>query len=384
MYLAPHVAADITAFLPESLKAEGPRGLLMWQWTSLPVIAVVSAVVGVLLGRLSRYLFEIFTRRTAVRWDDKLVGLLSGPLCWLWATLVARGLVLMVELPPLFELTLQKWLRTGTLLVIFWVIFRMVTAIGQSSTTQMWASGRPSMRALVPLAVKVGRVAVATVALVAVLADLGYPVGSLLAGLGIGGLALALAGQKTVENLFGAFSIGLDQPFSVGDTIMVDGTTGTVEAIGLRSTRIRTPERTLITMPNGRLAEMKVESFAARDRIRFACVLSLVYSTTAAQLRKVVADVESALRAQPKLFQDDVVVRLRGFATEALEVEVAVAFLTTDYGEFGQIRQSMLLSFMEIVERAGTAFAYPTRTVHVIDEERVPAEKAVAASSRAS
>ena len=134
----------------------------------------------------------------------------------------------------------------------------------------------------------------------------------MLAGLGIGGLALALAGQKTVENLFGAFSIGLDQPFSVGDTITVDGTTGTVEAIGLRSTRIRTPDRTLITIPNGRLAEMKVESFAARDRIRFNCVLCLVYSTNAAQLRKVVADDRGAVRAQPKTFQDDVVGAAQG------------------------------------------------------------------------
>jgi MscS family membrane protein len=373
---------DIGAFIPESLKASGPRGLWLWQWTALPIIAMVAAILGLLLGRVSRFAFEVFTRKTAIRWDDKLVGLLSGPMCWLWGTLVARGLVALLGLPREFESTLQKWLRTGTLLVIFWVIFRLVSAIGQSSTALLWASGRPSMRALVPLAVKVGRVAVATVALVAVLADLGYPVASLLAGLGIGGLALALAGQKTVENLFGAFSIGLDQPFSVGDTITVDGTTGTVEAIGLRSTRIRTPDRTMITIPNGRLAEMKVESFAARDRIRLACVLTLVYSTTSTQLRKVVADIEAALRAEPKLFQNDVVVRLRGFAAEALEIEVIAAFLTTDFTEFGQIRQALLLSFMEIVERTGTAFAYPTRTVHVIGEEREHLAKS--AASRAS
>ena len=149
----------------------------------------------------------------------------------------------------------------------------------------------------------------------------------------------------------------------------------------MRSTRIRTPDRTLITIPNGRLAEMKVESFAARDRIRFGCVLSLVYSTNAAQLRKVVADIEAAVRAQPKTFQDDVVVRLKAFAAEWLEVEVNVWFLTTDYNEFGRIRQDLLLSCMEIVEKAGTAFAFPTRTVHVIDDDARPAGQAAQRAS---
>jgi MscS family membrane protein len=110
-------------------------------------------------------------------------------------------------------------------------------------------------------------------------------------------------------------------------------------------------------------------------------VLSLVYSTNAAQLRKVVADIEAAVRAQPKAFQDDIVVRLKAFAAEWLEVEVNVWFLTTDYTEFGLIRQDLLLSCMEIVEKAGTAFAFPTRTVHVIDD---PARPAGQAAQRAS
>lgn len=367
---------DITSLVPEAFREPGPRGFLLWHWFALPIIVVIAAIVGAILGRLSRRVLELLTRRTSVRWDDELLRLLSGPLCWLWGILAARGLLAFIALPGPAGGTLQKWLRTGTLLVIFWVIFRLVAAVGRSVETAIWAQSRPSMRALVPLAVRIGRVAVATIALVAILADLGYPVASLLAGLGIGGLALALAGQKTVENLFGAFSIGLDQPFSVGDAITVDGTTGTVEAIGLRSTRIRTPDRTLITIPNGKLAEMKVESYAARDRIRLACLLTLVYSTNAAQLRNVVAEIEAAIRAQPKTFQDEVIVRLRGFGNDALEIEVMCWFLTTDYNEFGAIRQSLLLSFMEIVERVGTAFAFPTRTVHLVEEDSGPNVKA--------
>jgi MscS family membrane protein len=361
---------DIGQLLPESFRATGPRGLLLWQWCAIPIIAALAAVLGLILGRLSRTLLQSITRRTSVTWDDALLGLVGAPLSWFWGIVVARILVAGVGFPTLSADTIDKWLRSGSLAVMFWVVFQLVGAFGRAAQSAAWATSHPSMRALVPLSVRVGRVAVATVGLITVLADLDFKVTSLLAGLGIGGLALALAGQKTVENLFGAFSIGLDQPFSVGDTITVDGTTGTVEAIGLRSTRIRTFDRTLITIPNGRLAEMKVESFAARDRIRFNCVLGLVVSTSSGQLRKVVAEMEAAMRAQPKAFQNDVVVRLRALTSEALELEINSVFLTTDYNEFGRIRQDLLLTFMEIVEKAGSAFAFPTRTLHVIEEER--------------
>lgn len=344
----------------------------MWQWCVLPLIGVLAFLIGGLLARLSRRLLAGITKRTAITWDDRLLTLIHGPLLWFWAITVARILVADIGFPEHAAAWLQRGLRTATLVVVFWIGFQMVGVFGRTAETALWATSRPTMRALVPLAVRIGRVAVVGIALVAVLADLNYPVGSLLAGLGIGGLALALAGQKTVENLFGAFSIGFDQPFSVGDTITVDGTNGTVEAIGLRSTRIRSADRTVITIPNGKLAEMKVECFAPRDRIRFACTIGLAYSTSAAQIRKIVTEIEAALRAQPKTHQDDVVVRLKAFTQDALEIEVGTQFLTTDYAEFGRIRQDLLLAFMDIVEQAGTSFAFPTRTIQFVDSDKRP------------
>jgi len=150
---------------------------------------------------------------------------------------------------------------------------------------------------------------------VAVLSELGYPVASLIAGLGIGGLALALAlaAQKTVENLFGAFSIGVDQPFQEGDFVRIEDFVGTVESVGLRSTRIRTLDRTLIIMPNGKLADMRIETFSVRDRMRLSCVIGLVYSTTETQMRQVLTGLEARLRAHPKIWAETVVVRFAAF-----------------------------------------------------------------------
>jgi MscS family membrane protein len=204
--------------------------------------------------------------------------------------------------------------------------------------------------------------------IVALLSELGYSVTSLVAGLGIGGLAVALAARSTLENLFGAFSIGADQPFREGDFVKVEDFTGTVEAIGLRSTRIRTLDRTVITLPNGKLADTKVESFAERDRIRLACDLGLVYGTTAAQMRQILAGVERVLRDQPKIFPDAITVRFKELGASALTIEVMAWFLTKDFAEFQAIRQEVLLQFMAVVEGCGSSFAFPTQTVHVVGE----------------
>jgi MscS family membrane protein len=300
----------------------------------------------------------------------------------LWAILL--GFVAFGELGlPVRTLgVINQGLRTGALLAFFWMLLRLVSIAGRSAETSAWARSRPSMRAIVPLGVRVGYFAILAIALVAVLADLGYPVASLVAGLGIGGLALALAAQKTVENLFGAFSISVDQPFSVGDYIATDGIQGEVLDIGLRSTRIRAPDRTVISIPNGKLADMKIESHTARDRFRLFCVLGLVYSTTSAQVRRLLAELERTLRSHPKLYQDDLGIRLRSLGADAMEIEVVAFFLTTDFKEFAAIRQDMLLSFIELVEQSGTSLAYPTRTVHVA--EKTPGPASVSAATRAA
>jgi MscS family membrane protein len=183
-------------------------------------------------------------------------------------------------------------------------------------------------------------------------------VGSLVAGLGIGGVALALAAQKTVENLFGSLSIGVDQPFRVGDFIAVDTITGTVESIGLRSTRIRTLDRTLVTLPNGKLADMRIESFTSRDRIKLGCVLALDPGTSAAAVRAVVEGTRELLVAHPKIWPD-VSVALTKLGNASFDVEVQAWFQTTSWDEFLRLREETLLGVLDVVKKAGTKLAAP-------------------------
>ena len=207
------------------------------------------------------------------------------------------------------------------------------------------------------------------------LAQIGVSVGSLIAGLGIGGLVLALAAQKTVENLFGTVSIGVDQPMREGDFVKIGDTLGTVEQIGLRSTRIRTLDRTIVTIPNGDLSNQRVESFAARDRIRFACTVGLVYDTTPRQIRDVLAAFERILLAHPKIWADGIGVHFVKLGESSLDVEVMAWFATSDWNEFQAIRQDTLIAFMEAVEHAGTQIAFPTQTLQVTRPAAMPATR---------
>lgn len=357
--------------LPEPLSLPGPRGLTWGQWVVLPLLFLAAWGLGLLLGRLTRAALTAIARRTSVTWDDRLVDGMRGPLTLAWAVLSARVLMPAIGLQGVADGIAHKTMRTAVFVAFFWFLMRLVTMLGEVVSSSIWAKARPATRSLVPLGVRILQVGVIAMAVVAVLADFGYPVASLVAGLGIGGLALALAGQKTVENLFGAFSIGVDQPFRVGDFVSVDGVLGHVESIGLRSTRIRTLERTLVTLPNGKLADMRIECFAPRDRIRFVCTLGLVYGTTAQQMREVLAGCRRVLEEHPKIFPEGVAVFFREFGASSLDVEVQAWFMTADMNEFRAFRQEVLLAFMDLVERAGTAFAFPTRTVHVVDGKRI-------------
>jgi len=351
---------------PDTLQRRLPGGLVLWQWLALPGLVLAAWGAGWLLSRLSRRLLSRLTRRTTMQWDDAIVARLGGPLTLAWTLIVLHLALPWLELAAPAQEFAHRVTRAGLFVDFFWVLARALDVAAQVVGSSRWAQEHPASRSLVPLGARLGKLAVLSIAVVALVSAVGYPVGSLLAGLGIGGLAVALAGQKTIENLFGAFSIGADQPFRQGDVVRIDDVIGTVEAIGLRSTKIRSLDRTLISIPNGKLAEMRLESFSARDRLRLACTLGLVHGTTAAQLRQVLAGLEAALREHPKLWPEGVVVRLKELGESALCVEVMAWFATVDFAEFQLIRQELLLRFLEIVQEAGSALAFPTRTLHLV------------------
>jgi MscS family membrane protein len=178
-----------------------------------------------------------------------------------------------------------------------------------------------------------------------------------LAGLGVGGIAVALAGQKTLENVIGGVSVIFDQTVRVGDNLKVGETSGTVEDIGLRSTRIRTLDRTTVSVPNGQIANASLENISARDKFWFHPNLYLRYDTTPAQVRLVLEDLKELLTKQPSIESKSIRVSFISLGTSALEITISAYLFARDWVKFLDIQGELQIRILEIVEEAGTHIA---------------------------
>ena len=362
----------IRSALPDPLLRPGPQELLWWQWLALPLMALLAWGLGNVLGWISHKLLSRVFARTRTTWDDQLLDRLDGPIRSIWALIVLRGMLPWLALYAPAQAFAGGLLGALLAVALFWGLWRAADVAG-TALTAAWGGQNPSARSLLSIGTRLAKALVLATGLLVAIAELGYPVTHLVAGLGLGGLAFALAAQKTVENLFGSVSLAVDQPFRVGDFVKIQDFVGTIEAIGLRSTRIRTLDRTLVSIPNGQLADQRLESYSARDRMRLACIVGVEYGTRVAQMRQVLEGLEQVLRDHPRIWPDAVVVRFKEFAASSLDIEIMAWFQTPDWGEFQLIRQNVLLDFMAVVEGAGCSFAFPTRTVHVVNEAPAPA-----------
>ena len=351
--------------LPAVLLQPGPLNLPRWKWVgmilAIPIIWLLTLAVAAVLRRSALAV----VRRTKSTWDDELVVRLRAPVRLFLASIVALPVLALLELDANTTATIWRVLRGITIVAVFWMLLRLIGLAQDHLARKAWASDRTNAQTIVPLIGRSLRVALGLAALLVAFAQLGYPVGTLLAGLGIGGIVVALAAQKTVENLFGSVTLAADRVLRVGDWVRFDDVQGTVERIGLRSTHVRTPDRTVIKMPNGRLADLRIESFGERDRIRFSTTIRLVYSSTAAQVRTVIRETEALLAAHPRIWKEGIAVRLASLGDYSFDVTINAWFATTDAAEFEIIRQDVLLSIMDIIERAGTRLAVPMQVLQI-------------------
>jgi MscS family membrane protein len=210
---------------------------------------------------------------------------------------------------------------------------------------------------------------------------LGLPVVSIVAGLGIGGLAVALAIRPTLENLIGGFILYLDKPVRVGDFCSFGTRTGTVEKIGVRSTQVRALDRTLVSIPNAQFADMELINWAECDMILIDDTIGVRYETDPEQLRYLLAELRKMLHAHPRIDRETVRVRFVGYGDSALNIQVRVYALTREWNDFFAIREDVFLRIYDIVKEAGSGFAFPSQTVYLgrddgLDTERSDASRA--------
>ncbi|WP_068317335.1 mechanosensitive ion channel family protein [Aliiruegeria sabulilitoris] len=250
----------------------------------------------------------------------------------------------------------------GTLAAVFWnAILACAAAIWSSRTGSGDDAGDSLGQMLAHLIALVGAVWIIAYGL----QSLGFPALSVLAGLGIGGLAGALAIRPTLENLIGGFVLYIDKPIRVGDWCEFGPYSGIVEKIGVRSTNVRAMDRTIISIPNAQFVNMELINWARCDQMLINPTIGLIYDTSSDQLRYVLAEARRMAIAHPRIDSDTVRIRFAGYGESSLDIDVRVYAQATEWNDFFAIREDFLLRLKDIVEGAGTSFAFPSRTLYV-------------------
>jgi len=335
--------------LPQQLVTFEILDTPVWRWIALVLMAIVlwfaARLVSWTLVRAARPLIAAPKFQSPLR-----------------VILAVAGLRFALELAP--PSTLPRLFIERGLGLIFVLGIAWAAAVAIDLAADRWHSSLdPRVQAVsysvLPLGRQIVKLGLYLVALLAVFSAWGYNTSTILAGLGVGGLAVALAAQKTIENLFGGISVIGDRPVLVGDVCKFGDRTGTVMHIGLRSTRIRTPERTVVSVPNGQFSTMTLENVSGRDKIWFHPILNLRRDTSAEQMSTLLASVEKILKDHPKVETGKLPVRFIAVGSYSLDVEVTAYMKTSDNEEFLAVQQRLLLQILQAVESSGTSLAVP-------------------------
>ena len=218
---------------------------------------------------------------------------------------------------------------------------------------------------LAPFVRKSLRVFIVFIAGLMAIQNLGYSISGLLASLGIGGLAVALAAKDTLANVFGSLMIILDRPFHIGDWIKAGDLEGTVEEVGFRSTKIRTFAKTLISVPNSTLTNMAIDNFSRMPKRRIKLTVGVTYEATPQQLRQATARIRAMLQAHPAIDQEFMLVHFTDFGASSLDILVYCFTATTVWGEYLQAREEVCTAIMDILEELGMEIAFPSRSLYL-------------------
>ena len=318
----------------------------LWQWIGLGLLGVAAWVVSWLLrGVLIRAARLVLARSTEGVPAGQLAAGIAEPLRLLLAVVVcAIGLPLLGLAVPVHRV-LSGLLKSLSIVALAWLFLRILDEYAQRFERRLDQHARDTAH----LGRRTLKVFIVIIAFIAALQNFGFNVTGLLAGLGVGGLAVALAAQKTVENLFGSISLVADQPVRLGDVCRFGDTVGTVEDIGLRSTRIRTVSRTLVTIPNAQFSTMAIENLSVRDRIPVRATLALPQGTTAARMREVLTRLREQVAAVPRVDAASTRATFVRLESQAVDVELFAYAMTTSWEEYVEVREQVLLAALDVV-----------------------------------
>lgn len=291
---------------------------------------------------------------------------IENPFAWIVVALIWLGAIDALGLPPVLDKYLTLFTQVVLAANLIRLVYVAVDAIGHVFADVAARTENSLDDQLVPFATKTLKVLAVVLGALIALQNFGLNVMSLLAGLGLGGLALALAAQDTAANLFGSITILFDGPFKVGDWVKIADVEGTVEEIGFRSTRIRTFYNSLITIPNATVAKEKIDNMGVRPRRRVRQVLGLLYETPPGKIQQFSEALRTLLSQSPKVDQNAVSVTFNNFNAASLDIQVIFHLVgIADTAEEQMLTERIFCQILELAGRMGVEFAYPTQTLYL-------------------
>ncbi len=340
-------------------------GIKIWQYLAV----FIWLLTGLILMKIFNFFLDNYVRKVAQKtnfsWDDDLVDGVEKPAGFIFLMTFFFLTYSNLQFSVTKSHFLAVVLEVALYVTVVWLFYNLAEVLSKYLAVLTSKTDTELDDQLIPLIRKTMRFFVVVMGVIAILQNNGYNVASLIAGLGIGGLAVALAARETLANFFGSVTIFVDRPFKIGDWIKVGDVEGTVEEVGFRSTRVRTFYNSLVSVPNSNIANMDIDNLGLRKYRRLKTVLNLTYSTTPEQMEAFVEGIKAIVKANKHFRQDMYEVHFNSFGAHSLDVLVYVFFDVPDWSTELQQRHNFLLEVLRLSKEVGVEFAFPTQTLHM-------------------
>jgi len=350
-------------------------------WTILDIastrwlLAAATLFLTIVMQRLVIRGFHALTQniatRTQTELDDVLLAAAEKPASWL---ILIIGILMTVHIlnPPanIFPLItlIDQVGKVGSIVLGMWFLWRLVDGFSVYFSARASQSKTALDDQLVPFIAKTLKIFLILTSVLVLAQNMGYSISGLIASLGIGGIAVAMAAKDTIANVFGSIMLLIDRPFTIGDWIKTKEFEGVVEEIGFRSTRIRTFAKTVVNVPNSMLANMVIDNIDARPKRRVKMRIGITYATTTEQMKSAIKGIENILKYHIGVDQDFSLVKFDEFEDSSLSIFLYYFTKTTHWEEYLQVRQEVNMQMMELLKSLNLEFAFPSRTLYLQQE----------------
>lgn len=366
----PMEALGFKKHIPDSMKSR-VMGMAVWKYVGLIIYLVLALVAYKIISWIIGY-FLIRILKKLLKSSpviDKYIDPISNPISFLLVITILSAFLPMLEIPIQFNVWVANIVKALFPITITLIVYRSSDLIADFYSVLASKTETTVDDQLIPLVKKVIKIIIVILGMLYVLSVLGVEITPLLAGASVGGLALALAAQDTLKNFFGSITIYTDSPFDVGDWIVFDGGEGVVEEIRVRSTRIRTFHNSVISVPNGILADLKIDNMGRRRFRRFRTQIGLTYDTPPDLIDAYVTGLRAIVKEHPKTKNDPYEISLNDFGASSLNILVYIFFEVENWSQELKARQEFMLEAIRLAKELNVRFAFPTTTLHI---EEIP------------